>query len=234
MGAPVLFIFINNRGAMMIKRMSLAVATMLFLNYGGGAPLGDAQTIKHYNEPPFEFYKVSPGDSFWYIGKRYGLDYRELMRLNPNVDPLNMQIGSTIRLKAPGAPGTIGEAPGDFEARVVDLVNQERAKAGLEPLKYRADVAKVAEEKSRDMVIRGYFSHRSPRYGSPFDMLKQFGISYRTAGENIAQGQRTPEEVTRSWMNSSGHRANILNRNFDAIGVGYYEGVWTQIFIGTR
>lgn len=79
-----------------------------------------------------------------------------------------------------------------------------------------------------------YFSHTSPTYGSPFDMMKKFGISFRTAGENIAMGQRTPEEVVNAWMNSSGHRQNILNPNFTHIGVGYVENgnYWTQMFIG--
>ena len=79
-----------------------------------------------------------------------------------------------------------------------------------------------------------YFNHTSPVYGSPFDMMKTFGISYRTAGENIAMGQRTPEEVVNAWMNSEGHRANILNASFTQIGMGYVaEGnYWTQMFIG--
>ena len=64
------------------------------------------------------------------------------------------------------------------------------------------------------MINKNYFDHTSPTYGSPFDMMKKFGISYRTAGENIAKGQRTPQEVMNSWMNSSGHRANILNSSF--------------------
>ena len=84
------------------------------------------------------------------------------------------------------------------------------------------------------MHDNGYFSHTSPVYGSPFDMIKDFGISYRTAGENIARGQRTPQEVMNDWMNSSGHRANILNASFTQIGVVYVSdgNYWTQMFIG--
>ncbi|MDF2592072.1 MAG: sporulation protein, partial [Clostridia bacterium] len=76
--------------------------------------------------------------------------------------------------------------------------------------------------------------HTSPTYGSPFDMMKQFGITYKTAGENIAMGQRTPEEVVKAWMNSPGHRANILKSSFTHIGVGYVANgsYWTQMFIG--
>lgn len=121
-----------------------------------------------------------------------------------------------------------------YEERVVELVNQERAKAGLKPLTMNLKLSDVARAKSQDMHDKNYFSHTSPTYGSPFDMMKQFGISYRTAGENIAMGYRTPEAVMEGWMNSSGHRANILNGSFTEIGVGYVAdgSYWTQQFIG--
>jgi uncharacterized YkwD family protein len=121
-----------------------------------------------------------------------------------------------------------------YEQKVVDLTNQERAKKGLAALKVDTALSKVAREKSLDMSKNGYFSHTSPTYGSPFDMMKQFGISYQYAGENIAMGQRTPEEVVQAWMNSEGHRKNILSANFSYIGVGYIESgnYWTQMFIG--
>lgn len=121
-----------------------------------------------------------------------------------------------------------------YEQKVVDLTNQERAKSGLAALKVDTALSKVAREKSLDMSKNGYFSHTSPTYGSPFDMMKQFGISYQYAGENIAMGQRTPEEVVQAWMNSEGHRKNILSANFNYIGVGYVESgnYWTQMFIG--
>ena len=79
-----------------------------------------------------------------------------------------------------------------------------------------------------------YFSHTSPTYGTPFQMIKSFGITYRSAGENIARGQTTPKKVVDAWMNSSGHRANILNASYTHIGVGYasYGHYWTQMFIG--
>lgn len=79
-----------------------------------------------------------------------------------------------------------------------------------------------------------YFSHTSPTYGSPFDMMRDFNVSYKTAGENIAQGQRTPEEVVQAWMNSEGHRKNILSDKFTHIGVGYQQNGhhWTQMFVG--
>ena len=125
---------------------------------------------------------------------------------------------------------------GAYEQQVVDLVNKERAAAGLPALKVNLKLSQVAEKKAEDLRDNKYFSHNSPVYGSPFDMMKQFGISYKTAGENIAKGQKTPEAVMNAWMNSSGHRANILNSNFTEIGVGYVTDsngttYWVQHFI---
>jgi uncharacterized YkwD family protein len=127
-----------------------------------------------------------------------------------------------------------GYALSAYEQQVVDLTNAERQKAGLAPLKVDLALSKVAREKSRDMAANNYFDHNSPTYGSPFDMMKKFGISYRSAGENIAKGQRTPKEVVQAWMNSQGHRENILNSSYTHIGVGYVENgnYWTQQFIG--
>ena len=121
-----------------------------------------------------------------------------------------------------------------FEQQVVELTNQERANAGLQPLQLDTELSNVAREKSRDMQAKGYFDHNSPTYGSPFDMMKKFGITYKAAGENIAMGQRSPQEVVNAWMNSEGHRKNILNASFTHIGVGYVENgnYWTQMFIG--
>ena len=100
-------------------------------------------------------------------------------------------------------------------------------------MQYDWELARVARYKSEDMRDQNYFSHNSPVYGSPFDMIKNFGISYKAAAENIAKGQTTPEQVVQSWMNSSGHRANILSTKYTHIGVGYAkEGhIWTQQFI---
>lgn len=121
-----------------------------------------------------------------------------------------------------------------FERQMFELTNRERVNNGLEPLQVDGELSRVAREKSRDMAINFYFDHNSPVYGSPFDMMRAYGITYRTAGENIAKGQRTPEEVVQAWMNSPGHRANILNPSFTHIGVGFVENGnhWTQQFIG--
>ena len=115
---------------------------------------------------------------------------------------------------------------------VVKLVNEQRAMNGLSPLTENYELSDLARLKCSDMAQLGYFSHTSPTYGSPFDMMNQFGFNYRAAGENIAKGQRTPEEVVEGWMNSPGHRANILNKSFTHIGVGYVASgnYWTQMF----
>ncbi len=121
-----------------------------------------------------------------------------------------------------------------IELEVVKLVNEERKKVGLAPLNYNAELSKVARIKSQDMADNNYFSHNSPTYKDPFTMMKNFGISYRTAGENIAKGYSNAQSVMNGWMNSSGHRANILNPNFGTIGVGYVTKngttYWTQMF----
>ena len=124
-----------------------------------------------------------------------------------------------------------------FQKEVTRLVNVERSKRGLSELSFNTQLSNVATLKSQDKINKNYFSHTSPTYGSPFDMMKQFNISYKTAGENIAKGQKSPEEVVTAWMNSQGHRENILNANFTDIGVGVAKSsngtlYWTQMFIG--
>ncbi|WP_068700167.1 CAP domain-containing protein [Paenibacillus yonginensis] len=120
----------------------------------------------------------------------------------------------------------------DFVKQVISLVNQERAKENLKPLTEDSALSNMALVKAKDMSQNNYFDHNSPTYGSPFDMMKQFNISFSYAGENIAKGQKTPQEVMTAWMNSAGHRANIMNANYTVIGVGYYNGCWVQEFVG--
>lgn len=125
----------------------------------------------------------------------------------------------------------------NFQKEVLRLVNVERSKRGLNELTLNTELSKVATLKSQDMINKNYFSHTSPTYGSPFDMMKKFNISYKTAGENIAMGQKTPAQVVEAWMNSEGHRANILNKNHTDLGVGVAKDskgtiYWTQMFIG--
>lgn len=122
------------------------------------------------------------------------------------------------------------------EQCMVELVNQERARYGLPALKVNPELVKVARLKAQDMVANNYFSHTSPTYGSPFEMMKQFGITYRTAGENLA-GAPAVEIAHQNLMNSPGHRANILNSSFTQVGIGVVEGspygkIFVQMFIG--
>ncbi|WP_413372276.1 CAP domain-containing protein [Paenibacillus taichungensis] len=152
----------------------------------------------------------------------------------PAKDPSNSGTGTGTSTGNTGNTSNSGSesTQSDFAAQVVKLVNAERAKAGLSALASDALLDKVAVAKVKDMSNNNYFDHQSPTYGSPFDMMKQFGVTYSYAGENIAKGQKTPQEVVTAWMNSEGHRANILSKNFTKIGVGYYNGYWAQEFIG--
>lgn len=138
--------------------------------------------------------------------------------------------------ETPEQPDDPGSVPGvlAYEQEVVRLVNAERASYGLPALSIRADLCQYARIKSQDMHDSGYFSHTSPNYGSPFDMMKSFDITYSHAGENIAMGYSTPEAVVSAWMNSEGHRANILSASYTELGVGYVAdgGYWTQWFVG--
>ncbi len=143
--------------------------------------------------------------------------------------------GDNDTVQKPEPPDTsVNSSVSDYEKKVVELVNEIRKDYGLSELKLNTKLCAVAKAKAQDMKDNNYFSHTSPTYGSPFDMIKSFGISYRTAGENIAMGYRTPEEVVDGWMNSEGHRANILNGSFKEIGMGHVANgnYWTQMFIG--
>lgn len=121
------------------------------------------------------------------------------------------------------------------EQEVFNLINAKRTANGLSELKVDSEVQRVARIKAQDMVDNNYFSHTSPIYGSPFDMLKSFGISYTAAAENIA-GNSSNSGAVNAWMNSSGHKANILNSNYNYTGIGVvksdkYGYVYVQMFI---
>ena len=141
-----------------------------------------------------------------------------------------------VEPEAPSEPDQPESSDGvhAYERQVVDLVNVQRARSGLQPLTLDAELCRFARVKSQDMHDNRYFDHNSPTYGSPFDMMRSFGITYASAGENIAMGYSTPEAVVSAWMNSDGHRANILSTKFALLGVGYVAdgGYWTQWFIG--
>ena len=122
------------------------------------------------------------------------------------------------------------------EQEVFNLINNQRTQNGLSALKSDSEALNVARIKAKDMVDNNYFSHNSPTYGSPFDMLKSFKISYKTAGENIA-GNSSNSGAVNAWMNSSGHRANILNSSYNYTGIGVvsspkYGKIYVQIFLG--
>ncbi|MBV7275338.1 SafA/ExsA family spore coat assembly protein [Clostridium sp. PL3] len=175
-------------------------------------------------------YTVVPGDSMWKIAVKYEIGISEIISANPQI--------SNPSLIYPGQQITVPNIQDvkNAENKVVTLVNAERAKAGLPPLKANWQLSRIARYKSQDMIDKGYFSHTSPTYGSPFTMIQSFGINFSAAGENIAMGQQTPEQVMTAWMNSPGHRSNILSPAYSEIGVGLAKnskGVpyWTQMFI---
>lgn len=172
---------------------------------------------------------VVPGDTMWKLAVKYQVGTSEIIQANPQVsDPDLIYPGQ--RLAIPQADSAVAA----FEAEVIRLVNEIRRQNGLSALTANWELSRVARYKSQDMLDNRYFSHTSPTYGSPFQMIKAFGLSYRTAGENIAKGYDAPKAVVDGWMASSGHRANILNPSYTQIGVGYVaQGhYWTQMFLG--
>lgn len=200
---------------------------------------------------------VQPGESIWKIAKEYHLDFARLLELNKHLKDVdiihpgqhvnthhdngtgndhNPSVGAAGNATAQGKVGDDAQAASNAQAmQVLELVNVERKKAGLQPLTLDNTLNRIAAEKARDMAVNGYFSHDSPTYGTPFDMMRSFGVDYKSAGENIAAGQRTAQEVMQSWMNSSGHRANILSPKYTKLGVGYYDAgskapYWAQEF----
>ena len=172
---------------------------------------------------------VAKGDTMWKIAVQYQVGTSELIAANPQLkDPNLIYPGQVLTIPQ------LSETVASFEAEVVRLVNDIRQQNGLKPLRENWELSRVARYKSQDMQENRYFAHNSPTYGTPFQMVKSFGLSFRTAGENIAKGYTTPQAVVNGWMNSSGHRANILNASYTQIGVGYVAqgNYWTQMFIG--
>jgi uncharacterized YkwD family protein/spore coat assembly protein SafA len=198
----------------MIKKMiAISIVLLLFI---------PAITISAAQQ-----YEVKHGDTLWKISVWHKIGLSEIIEANeqiPNPD-----------LIYPGQIVTIPDIDHikKIEHQVIQYTNQERQKHGLAPLKPDWQLSRVARYKSTDMMKQGYFSHTSPTYGSPFKMMRDFNISYQAAAENIAKGQTTPYAVVKAWMESPGHRANILNGKYTHIGVGYVsEGnYWTQLFV---
>ena len=172
---------------------------------------------------------VAKGDTMWKLAVRYQVGTSEIIQANPQVsNPDLIYPGQVLNIPQ------ISQSVGSYESEVIRLVNEVRRENGLKALTANWELSRVARYKSQDMLNKGYFSHTSPTYGTPFQMIKAFGLSFRTAGENIAKGYPTPQAVVNGWMNSSGHRANILNASYTQIGVGYVAqgNYWTQMFIG--
>lgn len=175
-------------------------------------------------------YTVISGDSMWRIAVKHEIGLSELAKANPQI--------KNLALIYPGQKITIPNIDSikELETEVIRLVNIERSNRGLQTLQQNWELSRVARYKSQDMIDKGYFAHTSPTYGTFFKMIDSFGIKASGAAENIAQGQRTPQHVMSSWMNSPGHRNNILSPSFTQIGVGAAKDskgnlTWTQMFI---
>lgn len=188
-----------------------------------------------------EYIRVFAGVGNWYIvqveGDYVGAVSKQYVKaVYPNSGGSTTGGGSTG--SSTGGSGNTTNTSGltADELEVFNLINEQRTKNGLSALKIDSKVQNVARIKAKDMVNNNYFSHTSPTYGSPFDMLNSFKVSYKTAGENIAGNSSNSAAVT-AWMNSSGHKANILNSSFNYTGVGVVNGskygkIYVQMFIG--
>jgi len=187
-------------------------------------------------------------DGKWILQQKDGQDIKPAPSTEPTVPTpkpeTNPQPTQPQQPTTPPANGNDNSQPQEVkgltadEQKMLDLVNAERKKAGLAPLAIDMRLVNISRLKSKDMIDNNYFSHTSPTYGSPFDALKANGISYRYAGENLA-GASTVERAHTNLMNSPGHRANILNPNYNYVGIGIVDGgpygkMFTQTFIGTK
>lgn len=194
-------------------------------------------------------YTVESGDTLYTIAEDHGVSVDALMEENSSIEnPDVINVGQSIAIpgsesssssessSAETSDAVSSQSESEFEQEVVRLTNEVRAENGLAPVEADSSLQSVADAKSQDMIENDYFAHESPTYGSPFDMMKEFGVSYEGAGENIAAGQDTPQDVVDAWMDSPGHRDNILNPDFTHIAIGYEEGgeygqYWTQMFL---
>ena len=133
---------------------------------------------------------VVKGDTMWKIASKYQVGTSEVIHANPQIaNPNLIYPGQVLTIPQ------ISTSVSSYEQEVIRLVNEIRTNNGLKPLTSNWELSRVARYKSQDMVDNRYFSHTSPTYGTPFQMIRNFGLSFRTAGENIAYGQRTPQAV---------------------------------------
>lgn len=175
-------------------------------------------------------YTVVKGDTLWKIAVRYEIGVSELIQANPQFkNPDLIYVGQKVNIPEASSLQS-------FEQEVIRLVNIERTNRGIPALATNWELSRVARYKSQDMIVKNYFSHTSPTYGSPFTMMQSFGLKFSAAAENIAYGQRSAQEVVTAWMGSPGHRANILSNSFTHTGVGAAKKssgtlYWTQMFM---
>lgn len=177
-------------------------------------------------------YTVQPGDSMWRIAVKFQIGVSEIIQANPQIkNPAMIYPGEQLNIPTLDATKAI-------EQQVINLTNQYRIQNGLPALTANWQLSRVARFKAEDMRDKNYVGHISPTYGSPFEMMRAFGITFtHVAEENIAAGQPTPQEVVNAWINDPPHRQNILNAEVTQIGVGYAQGgtyghYWSQMFIG--
>jgi len=201
-----------------------------------GIPGGQPVTPEQPGTPQYPVGSRQPAGSQYPVGSRqpagttqYPVGSRQPVGTQ---QPINQQPTNQQPTNQRPANGQQSGNNSGYEQQVLDLVNQERQKAGLNSLTMDSRLSKVAMDKAQDMYNNNYFDHQSPTYGSPFDMMNSNGITYNSAGENIAKGQTSPTEVMNQWMNSPGHRANILNSSYTKIGIAYYNNEWVQEFTG--
>ena len=206
----------------------LVTATTLNVRSGPGTQYKIVTTVNKN-----EYIRVFAGVGDWYIVQVEG-DY--VGAVSKKYVKAIYSSNSTTGENTNNSNNQTSSSMNSDEKEVFDLINKQRTNNGLSALKVDNEVQRVARLKAEDMVSNNYFSHNSPIYGSPFDMLKSFKISYNTAGENIAANSSNSGAVT-SWMNSSGHKANILNSSFNYTGIGVvssskYGKIFVQIFVG--
>ena len=209
----------------------LVTATNLYVRSGPGTQYKIVTSVSKNT-----YIRVFAGVGDWYVVQVEG-DYIGAVS-KKYVKPIypNSSGGGSSTTNNTTTPSGNTTGMNSDEQEVFNLINQQRANNGLPALKMDSEVQRVARIKAQDMVNNNYFSHTSPTYGSPFDMLKSFKVSYRTAGENIA-GNSSNSGAVNAWMNSPGHRANILNSSFNYTGIGVVTGskygkIYVQMFIG--
>ena len=212
----------------------LVTATTLNVRSGPSTKYPIVTTVKKN-----EYVRVFAGVGNWYViqtdGDYIGAVSQEYIKaIYPNSSGNNS--GQTNNSGGQSSGSQTSSSMNSDEKEVFNLINKQRTNNGLTALKVDEELQRVARIKAEDMVTNNYFSHQSPTYGSPFDMLNSFKISYRTAGENIAANSSNSGAVN-SWMNSSGHKAIILSSSFNYTGVGVvsspkYGKIFVQMFIG--